>query len=368
LATIFYSMAGEGRGHATRVRTVVELLRPRHRLVLLCPGDAYDLLEPAYRDSEVQVRRLPGLHFAYDSRQRVSWPRTALDTARYLGRLRGLVRELGRELRDGGADLLLTDFDPGAPRAAEAVGLPYVALDHQSFLWAADLAWLPLDLRLQARTMAAGVRLFYRRQVHTISSSFFRPEPRPGLREVTFVGSMLRRPLLEATVERGGHLLAYCRRAMPANVLEALRESPLEVRVYGLGARPDDGPLRFRPISEQGFVDDLASARAVVATAGNQLLGEVLFLGKPVLALPEAGQQEQRLNCQFLERLGGGEWVAPQRLDGARLRQFLDRADGLSARIDRGFARGNEAALAAIERQLQRFGLAALPAASAAAG
>jgi uncharacterized protein (TIGR00661 family) len=185
---------------------------------------------------------------------------------------------------------------------------------------------------------------------------------------VTFVGSMLRRPLLEATVERGGHLLAYCRRAMPANVLEALRESPLEVRVYGLGARPDDGPLRFRPISEQGFVDDLASARAVVATAGNQLLGEVLFLGKPVLALPEAGQQEQRLNCQFLERLGGGEWVAPQRLDGARLRQFLDRADGLSARIDRGFARGNEAALAAIERQLQRFGLAALPAASAAAG
>ncbi|MEO0652996.1 MAG: glycosyltransferase family protein, partial [Planctomycetota bacterium] len=158
--------------------------------------------------------------------------------------------------------------------------------------------------------------------------------------------------LLAATPQRGDHLVAYCRRKMPANVLEALAASPCEVRVYGLGEQPDRGPLRFRPISEDGFIADLASARAVVGTAGNQLLGEVLYLGKPVLALPEAGQTEQLINCHFLARMGGGEWVRPHRFDGPTLGAFLERADGLAANIDRDFARGNERAVGAIEQVL----------------
>jgi uncharacterized protein (TIGR00661 family) len=356
LATIFYSMAGEGRGHATRVRTLTELLRERHRVVLLAPGDAHDLLEPAYRGTDVEVRSIPCLRFAYDARHHVSWPRSAGLTLRYLRGLGALKAELSALFRAERADLLLTDFDPGAPRAAEAIGLPYVAVDHQSFLWAGDVSWLPGRLAVHARAMGLGIRAFYRRQAHTVSSSFFRPEPRPGVSDVTFVGSMLRAGLLAARPERGAHVVAYCRRQMPANVLESLAASPAEVRVYGLGERPDDGPLRFRPISEQGFIDDLASARAVVATAGNQLLGEVLYLGKPVLALPEAGQTEQLINCHFLARMGGGEWVRPHRLDAATLRGFLERADGLAANIDRDFARGNERALAAIEDVFARAG------------
>ncbi|QDU68377.1 glycosyltransferase family protein [Engelhardtia mirabilis] len=356
MATIFYSMAGEGRGHATRVRTVVEHLRERHRLILLAPGDAYDLLEPAYRGSDVEVVRIPCLRFVYDSRQRVSVGGSVVGALRYVGGLRRLVAELGARMRRERADLLLTDFDPGAPRAAEAVGVPYLALDHQSFMWASDLSFLPTGLRAQARLMVPGLRAMYRRQTHTISSSFFQPDPKPGLRDVTFVGTMLRDGLLEARPSLGEHLVAYCRRTMPTNVLEALRASPVEVRVYGLGERLSDGPLRFRPISEEGFIEDLATCRAVVASAGNQLLGEVLFLGKPVLALPEARQSEQLINCHFLERMGGGEWVAPQLLSGARLGVFLDRAPGLAGRIDRDFARGNERAVAAIEAQLEAVG------------
>ncbi|MHC4261813.1 MAG: glycosyltransferase family protein [Planctomycetota bacterium] len=352
MATIFYSMAGEGRGHATRVKTVTGMLRERHRLILLAPGDAYDLLEPAYRQSDVEVLPLPCLRFAYDAQQRVSWPRTTASGLRYVAGLRNLKRELGALMRREGADLLLTDFDPGAPRAAQAIGLPYVAIDHQSFLWAGDVSWLPGRLGLHARAMGVAIKAFYRHQCHTISSSFFKPEPRSDVGDVTFVGSMLRPQLLAASIERGEHVVAYCRRKMPDNVLETLAGAPCEVRVYGLGEQPDRGSLRFRPISEDGFVADLASARAVVATAGNQLLGEVLYLGKPVLALPEVGQTEQLINCHFLDRMGGGEWILPHKLGSTELAGFLERADGLASNIDRDFARGNERAVETIERAL----------------
>src|SRR5690554_856066 len=55
MAKIFFSMSGEGRGHASRVHAVVEQLKQEHEISLFCPNDAYHLLEPRYRNSRVRV-------------------------------------------------------------------------------------------------------------------------------------------------------------------------------------------------------------------------------------------------------------------------------------------------------------------------
>ena len=47
---------------------------------------------------------------------------------------------------------------------------------------------------------------------------------------------------------------------------------------------------------------------AVVSTAGNQLVGEALYLGKPVLVMPERVNFEQAINAHYLEQSGAG-WV-----------------------------------------------------------
>lgn len=65
MAKILYSTCGEGRGHATRVRAVVEALRSDHQFVILAPGDAYHLLAPHYHQSEIKVHRMAGLRFQY---------------------------------------------------------------------------------------------------------------------------------------------------------------------------------------------------------------------------------------------------------------------------------------------------------------
>jgi hypothetical protein len=47
------------------------------------------------------------------------------------------------------------------------------------------------------------------------------------------------------------------------------------------------------------FLEDLAGCRAVISTAGNQLIGVALYLCKPVCVMPEACVEcvEQRLNA-----------------------------------------------------------------------
>jgi hypothetical protein len=63
----------------------------------------------------------------------------------------------------------------------------------------------------------------------------------------------------------------------------------------------------FQPFSETGFVDDLRTARAVIATGGYSLMGEAVHLGVPMLAHPIQGQFEQELNSLYLRKLGYGD-------------------------------------------------------------
>jgi uncharacterized protein (TIGR00661 family) len=355
MARIFYSMAGEGRGHAARVRTITELLRGRHQLTLLAPGDAFEMLEPAYRGSDVRVQRIAGLRFAYDARQRVAPLGTGRLVLDYLGGLRRQTAELAAQMRAEGADLLVTDYDPGGPRAADRAGIPYVALDHQSCFTYGDFTWLPGPLRRRAALVRVVNHALYHGQRHTISSSFFRPEPRRGARDVTFVGALMRAPVLAAARVTGDHVVAYCRRTVSDNVLAALAECPRPVRLFGLGTGAPRGSITFEPFGEESFVAALASACAVVASAGNQLLGEALFLGKPFLALPETGQHEQAVNVAWLERLGAGRGIAPLALTALDVRTFLDGAERHRDRVDPALVAGNADAVAALEQQIERF-------------
>ena len=353
MARIFYSMAGEGRGHAARVSAMVDALRNEHEFTLFAPGDAYDLLAPAYRETNVRVLKIPGLRFHYTPKNAIHPMRTIREAGMYLLRFPWLVRKLRRIIREEHPDLIITDFEPALPKAAQECGIPYISLDHQHFLVVNDLSSLPQSLRWQAKLMGLVVRLYCRGQAETIVSSFYRPPLLPEFRDVTQVGVLLRQEILHAQPQRGTHLLAYLRRATAENVIKAFCEAGLPVRVYGLGTQPAVGPVEFRPISQVGFLEDLATCRAVVSTAGNQLVGEALYLSKPVLAMPEMNNFEQRINAHFLQASGAGCSVDPAALTARHIRDFVDHIEQYVTQIDPSLVAGNGPAVDAVRRHLE---------------
>lgn len=353
MATVFYSVMGEGRGHATRARTLTEALRPRHRVVLYAGEDAYRFLSPLYHGTEVAVREIPSLRWGHGASGKVSLLRSARLSVAFLRGMRREVRRLRAELEDERPDLVLTDFEPLLPRAARRAGIPYVSFDHQHFLIENDLSSLPRGLRWKTRLLAPAVRLIVRGQRATIVSSFYAPGIRPSKRKVWQVRSMIRPELERREPRVGEHILVYLRRSTPDRVLDELRGLPFEFRVYGRGERPAEGRLVFRPISEAGFLDDLVPARGVICAAGNQLLGECMYLGKPVFALPETGQDEQRINAHFLEASGRGLWCRPEDFRRAHAEDFLRRLDQLRGGDERLEFNGTPDAVAAVEECLR---------------
>ena len=82
-------------------------------------------------------------------------------------------------------------------------------------------------------------------------------------------------------------------------------------------------------------VEDLATSDALISTAGNQLVGEALYLGKPVFGMPEARNYEQYINGHFLKQSRAGDTMELEQFDAARLKGFLSRLDDYRANIDR---------------------------------
>jgi uncharacterized protein (TIGR00661 family) len=350
MATIAYSLAGEGRGHATRVLAAVEHLRKRHRIILYASRDGFELLSKAYAGGEVGVRRIPGLYYIYDSTGRTQNVMTALCALEFLCKLNGRARSLAAQLDREHVDLVISDFETIVTRAAESSQIPYIIFDHQHFLLTYDLRCLPLKLRLQAFSMKCAISIVSaRRPVHTIVSSFFFPPLLSGLNNVTQIGTLVHPEIVSARVSDEGHVVAYFRRTLTPRCYQSLRHCGVDVHLYGLGEKARDGNIFYHPTDVHRFVESLAASRALVCSAGNQIIGEAFYLKKPVLAVPEPNNMEQRINGFFLGASRAGMCVLDHQIESKHVRNLVLNAeafrhDGDSRNID-----GTDTALRIVE-------------------
>ena len=148
---------------------------------------------------------------------------------------------------------------------------------------------------------------------------------------------MVRREVWRLQPTAGEHILVYVTSGFES-LLEVLPEFSRETfRVYGYDRDGAGRRADLQPFSKDGFLADLATAKAVIATAGFTLISEALCLRKPYLALPMQGQFEQQLNGFQLQQLGYGKSVAqPTRRGDRRFPVSGSRLRGTTARVRAG--------------------------------
>jgi uncharacterized protein (TIGR00661 family) len=362
MANIAISLCGEGRGHATRVSTLVHRLEERHEILIWTSADALDVLRQRFSTGHprVRVEEVPGIVFEY-SAGRLDVARSIVAGIDYRARQLGpLVDRMISGLEAFNADLAITDFEPALPRAAGRLGVPLVSVDHQHFLVSYDLDVLPWQLRWNAWFMGHAVWMYVPEADETVVSAFFRPPLRHGWEHVIQVGPLLRPEVASARPSDGGFILSYLRRHTPFSTIEALVDCGMPVRVYGLGQRDPVGQVSFHAIDEAAFVADMASCTALVAAAGNQLIGEALHLGKPLLVLPELAHAEQSMNAHFLRSMGCGDFCPLEEVTRDRVRAFLGSVDGYRVPLAAvaGRMNGTDDVLEVIARRLATAGVA----------
>ncbi|MEI7705247.1 MAG: MJ1255/VC2487 family glycosyltransferase [Deltaproteobacteria bacterium] len=324
---ILYGVVGEGMGHAIRSRVVLDELSRRHQVEVVVSGRAHDYLK-AIESDRLGVNHIWGLTLVYED-NRVRNFRTvlanlkgALVSGGWPENIRAFF-DLAERFRP---DVVVSDFESWSYLFARMNGIPVISIDNQQIVARCDLPpEVTAGHEAEAQLTRGIVKAKLPGCLHYLVTTFFYP---PVVKQrTTLVPPILRPEVLSARPDTGEHLLVYQTSTSDAALLERLRATGVECRIYGVrrGIQEEerDGSLRFRPFSDVGFIDDLRTARGVVANGGFTLLGEAVYLHRPVLSVPVAMQFEQVLNARYLMKEGYG--MAAEAVTQEALGAFLDR-------------------------------------------
>lgn len=336
-------------GHAMRAGVVLAELVREHDVRVVASGRGFGYLA----ESVPNVHEIWGLSFAKDGAEI-----RMLQT--FVQNLRGAVSGWPRDLRkyfelaeEFRPDVVISDFESFSVLFAQRHRIPIVSLDNIQMIDRCkhDTALLK-GYRDDFHVARAYIAMKVPRAFHYLVTTFFYPPLRR--KRTTLVPSIVRPEILAAEPERGEHLLVYS--SGDEREEAALEASGVPCRIYGMRSGTGDegvvdGNLSFRPFSAHGFVDDLRTCRGLVTGGGFTLLSEAVYLRKPILSIPLAGQAEQQLNARYLAGLGYGAF-APE-LTEEVLADFLDRLPAYEEAVAGYEQEGNTAALASLEDVLE---------------
>lgn len=298
MAKILYGVSGEGSGHSSRARLIASALIAQGHLVKMASYDR------GYRNlkDDFDVLEIIGLSIVSEDNEVSKLKTITANLAKIPSGTRALnvLRDTFKQFQP---DLVITDFEPCSAYLAAHYGVPLVSLDNQHRIRYMEYT-VPANMSKDAFVTETVIRAMVPKPWVSLITTFHQG-PLKNTHSFLFP-PILRESVLQLSVEDKGHVLVYVTSGFDS-LLTVLRQFPRErFLVYGYDKVSEEDNLVFRPFSADAFLQDLAAAKAVVATAGFTLISEALHLGKPYLALPMQGQFEQQLNAHMLAQQGYG--------------------------------------------------------------
>lgn len=321
---ILYGIVGEGMGHSTRSKVTLEILmKEQHHVKVVVSNRAYKFLHDSFtnrfprcataniNEAAIDIIEIEGLTMQYVNNV-FDEKASVLHTMQRVPNI--LNTNLGayyRNLVSWRPQAVISDFDSFAYMFGKAHGLPILSIDNQHVVKRCEI---PIEARESDRkafyTYKGFVNAKLPRCDYYIITGFFFPEIRDKYKKNTMlVPPILRQAILDSKTipaEQGEYFLVYQTSKSDTSLISTLQAFGEKCIVYGLGREEKIGNLEFKGFSEQGFVNDLAHAKGVIANGGLSLMNEAVSLQRPFFSVPVENQYEQVLNAWYLEKLGFG--------------------------------------------------------------
>ena len=282
---IFYGVQGTGNGHITRAREMAKAFAEKDvDVTYLFSGRD----EAKYFDMDVfnGYHVLKGLTFHTENGD-VSYLKTAVEA-----RPITFIKEVG-SLDLSGYDLVISDFEPVTAWAAKIRNKPVLGIGHQ---YAFNYR-IPRD----GGDFIANRVMKYFAPAHRSIGLHWHHFGQPILPPV--IASQ--EPPAECIRNK---VVVYLPFENAADVVELFMPfGGHEFYIYSpeAVASPSEH-IKIKPLSRDGFQNDLKDCAGIISNAGFELISEALQLGKKILVKPLHSQLEQISNAAALQQLGYG--------------------------------------------------------------
>lgn len=308
---ILYGIAGEGLGHATRSKVVIEHLEKKgHKIIAVCGGKAYDFMKKFFKTERIECLRITFIN------NKVKRLRTILSNLIKFPFKINYNKKLNEIIEKFKPDLIIMDFEPFTAYYARRHKKPLISIDNQHILTNTFLDYHNPVEHYIAKSL---VKIFIPEADYTIITSYF--YPRISKKNTFLVPLILRKEVLKIKPSLKEHILVY----MSTNnekFLPILKKLNEKFVVYGLNKSEKIGNIELKKFNEKTFINDLSSSKAVITNGGLSTIGESLYFKKPILCIPIKNHYEQMLNAMHIEKSGYGLYA--KKLKQKNIKNFLD--------------------------------------------
>lgn len=222
---ILYGVPGEGMGHATRSKVVIEhLLKMGHDVRAVSSARAFLFLEKAFPN---RVTEIKGFHFAFKNAE-ISKYATFVSNLKSAGK-NLLYNTAKKKLieKEFHPDVVITDFESFSYFFAKEYGLPLISIDNMQVL---DRCTLDVEISAKERSNFRLAKSIVKMKVpgcdHYFISSFF--DAKIVKKNTSIVPPIIRKIVQEATRFSSNHILMYQTSSSLKTVKEVLHQLPEE--------------------------------------------------------------------------------------------------------------------------------------------
>jgi len=347
---ILYGVPGEGMGHATRSKVVIDFLLKHHNVQVVSSARAYQFLAKSFPQN---VHEIKGLHFAYKNAQ-VSKLGTFMLNLKSAPT--NLLHNFSKYLlidKNFKPDIVISDFESFTNFFAKQHRIPMLSIDNMQVM---DRCTLDIEIPTDERNNYKLAKSIVNAKVpgcrHYFVSSFFNAEIRKT--NTTIVPPIVRDAIQQAKPSRGNHVLVYQTSSSLSGMKQILHGiKDLNFYVYGFNRDERDENVIFKTFSEEGFVNDLASAAAVIANGGFSFISEAVFMKKPILSFPLKNQFEQFMNAAYIQKLGYGRHFDDLSADAVKA--FLYDLEFFTDNLSKYDQDGNKVLFSLVEMELKKY-------------
>ena len=346
MAKILYGLCGEGLGHASRSKILINHLKNKHDIRIVAGGKAFSYMSKEFDD----VYEIESPHFVYKGNEvklfltilRMVFQTFIKSPSSFLK-----VRRIIKEFKP---DILITDAEPISFSASFFSSIKRVSIDNPQALlyrrykikFGEYFAWFALFIVVKLSVFGADKYLIYDFSDEQIDNP-----------KVMVLKPLIQEGILKQKPTYGNHVFVYQTSISTEFITGILKKIDETFIIYGFNKELVDENLIFKRFNEDDFYHDIASAKAVVANGGFTVLSEALYLKKPIFSLPIRHQFEQVINGQFIEKLGAGVY----KMDFCKedLEDFLQNLNFYKKNL-KSYSPGNQKeTLKIIEDQIQTF-------------
>jgi uncharacterized protein (TIGR00661 family) len=317
---ILYSVQGDGKGHAIRSSVTIAWLKKQgHKVLITASNDAFPILKQKFG----HVIQIEGARMVY-GQDSMLLGKTVSEFLKNFGkRNRRNFEVFYPACTRFKPELIISDMEPIAYYFSKMFNVPLISIDNNNFIARCKLLPIPE----KDKNMFFATKLLFGLWTpgadYYVISTFIKHKAKAE--NVIFVPPILRDNILDYKPKDNGHVLIYQTSDKSKHFLDMLKKFDRKFIIYGLNMDKQDKNLTFRKFNEVQFFKDVGDATAVIQNGGYTLMGEAIYLHKPILSVPIKHQVEQIYNAVCLEKLGYGMFLKSFSYNGVK--KFLDNLE-----------------------------------------